>query len=456
MDRFFYPESVAVIGVSDTASNFGKNIIINLKNFGFKGKCYAVGIDNGTVCGQPIYLSVMDIQDNPDLAVVFVKAKDVPAMADACGRKGIRRIVVPSAGFSECLAEHKALENELLAVCMQYDMRMIGPNCMGIANLENGLMLPFGLYEPERFVPGPVGIVSQSGNVAVNYSQVLSHEKIGVSKVASIGNKLDVDEVDLLEYYLKDPHTEIIFLYLESFSRGRDFLKLAATSDKPILVQKTNIGDTSRQIALSHTNAMASDERVVEAVFRQVGVIRVHDLNELVNAAKILLLPRLKGNRLVCIASSGGKALMTADECHRHNFSLPELPRQVIQGLQKYARARVINLTNPLDFGDLFDMEIYVRLMEALLKFPDVDAIFYVLGYSEAWSALLDYQKVFNFCAEANKTSKKPVIVCLDCDYPPELERLCATLPMPVFRSIPDVFKAMRQVVNQQNQKRRN
>ena len=415
---------------------------------------YAVGPAGGTVFEKRIFTSVLDIPDQSDLAVILVKADDVPRVMEEYAQKGIKRIIIQSGGFSEYREEKQILDNELIRICRKYGMRLIGPNCMGVINIHNGLFLPFGLHDPDAFRAGPVGIISQSGNVILNYSMALSFGKIGISKAASIGNKLDVDEVDILIYYLEDPQTKIIFLYLESFSRARELMELASRSTKPILIQKSNIFPLSHGIARSHTKALASDDQVVEAAFRQAGIIRVKDLDELLNCVKILLLPPLRGNRLLLMANSGGKAVMAADECQRNGLTLPALPQTLLNWIEGLGRAGIISLQNPLDLGDIHDMTVHRQVLDKLQTLSEeIDAIFYSLVYADKWDALLDYQTLFDFCSHLVSTAEIPVIIRLDPESLSFLDALRKRFSIPVFVSISETFTAYRKVLDAQKKK---
>jgi len=450
MERFFYPQRVAIIGVSGIPSNLGKFIIQNLIEFGFDGSYYAVGKKSGSVFGKPIYRSVLDVPDELDLAMILVKAEQVPLVAEECGQKGIKRLVISTAGFSEYRSEKKALENQLLEICQRYRIRFIGPNCMAVVNMQNGLFLPFTPKRKVDWQKGPVGIISQSGYWAMQSSQHLSYGKIGVSKVASIGNKLNVDEVDLLEYYLKDPQTKIIYLYLEGLSRAKDLIELACSAIKPIIIHKSNISYLSHGIARSHTSSLASDEKVVDAVFKQAGIIRVSSFEEMLNCVKVLLLPPLRGNRLVSIAQTGGASVIIADECQQNGFTLPPLPQTVYSWLQSKGRAKIITLTNPLDLGDIYDMDVFIETIEKLQGLSEIDGIFYNLAYSIGWEKSLhrSYKELFDYCSQVNSRSRIPIIIRLNSEQPAAMFELNKRLSVPFFESISGAFKAMRKVLD--------
>ncbi len=445
MNKFFYAKSIAIIGVSDTPYNLGIHLVRNLIQFDFKGRFYTVGVGTKEILGRPIYRSVLDIPDEVEMAVIVIQAKFVPEIVEECGRKGIRRIVILSAGFSEYRSNKSVIEERILKIRQQYDMRLIGPNCLGLVNMDNGLFLPFGKHFAEDWLKGPVGIISQSGNVSINYSEHLSFEKIGVSKVASIGNKLDVDEVDMLQFYLEDPETKIIFLYLEGFSRARDLISLAMSSKKPIIIQKSNQSSLSHEIAQSHTKALASNNKIVSGAFRQAGIIHVDNLDEMIHCVKVLLLPPLGGKRLVCIAATGGKAVMCADECERYGFDLPELSAGFLDWRRTLGRGEYINPTNPLDLGDIYDLETQIDVIRKLQDLEDVDGVFYVLPYS-AWSDNLNCEKVFDLCRYGGNDSVIPVLLYIDFESSKERCQFYERYTARCFNSISVTFKALKQV----------
>lgn len=456
MERFFYPQRIGIIGVSDTPSNLGKFIIQNLINFNFTGSYYAVGREPGTIYEKPIFQSVLDVPDNLDLALILVQAENIPLVAEECGQKGIKRLVISTAGFSEYRPERKTLENQLLEICQRYGIRIIGPNCMAVVNMENGLFLPFGPCRRVDWKSGPVGIISQSGGVAMATSMHLSYAKIGVSKVASVGNKLNVDEVDLLEYFLEDPQTEFVFLYLEGISRAKELFELAYRAKKPIIIHKSNILPLSHGIARSHSTALASDERVVDAAFKQAGIIRISSLEELLNCLRVLVLPNLKGNRLVSMSGSGGESVIIADEVQRNGFILPPLPMTFYSWLQGKGRAKVITLTNPLDLGDIYSREILIQALEKLKELSDIDCIFYNLGYFAAWEEVWSdqaNQDLLDYCSQVNRNSRIPIIIRLSVGTPNEVFEFNKRFSGTYFESIPGTLKAMRQVLSAQQVK---
>ncbi|HZD58721.1 MAG TPA: acetate--CoA ligase family protein [Anaerolineales bacterium] len=377
MHEIFYPCSVAVIGVSAKATNLGRNIVANLVEYGFDGIVYAVGPSGGMIETRRIYRSVGDIPDHVDLAVILTPAQTVPGVLEECGQKGIRWAIIESAGFREFTEEGRQLEEEIARVAEKYGVRFVGPNCLGAINMENGFCVPFPrLHKVVK--DGNVSIITQSGGVGLSALNIMANEGLGLNKFVSVGNMLNINAEDMLEYLITDEGTGLIFLYLESIQDGRRLMKIARGSTKPILTFKANIGKYGQDIALSHTASLASDDRVVDAAFHQAGMVRVRDATTFGNNLKILGLPGMKGKRLGVISRSGGHAVMAADACELAGFELAHFPNEFLREIEKHFRASVIRLTNPLDLGDLFDLELYAQIVEKTLKLEDVDGVVFL------------------------------------------------------------------------------
>ncbi|RJR29371.1 MAG: hypothetical protein C4576_35510 [Desulfobacteraceae bacterium] len=378
--KLFYPRSIAVFGVSPEGANLARNIVLNTLTCGFKGEVFSVGRTQGVAFGQKIYSSVEEIDREIDLAVILTPAKTIPGILEQCGRKGIKAAVIESGGFSEFDAEGKALEQACTAAAEKYGIRFVGPNGIGVTNLESGLALPFMPLRRDLCL-GPVSILAQSGGVGLSYVNFLSDERIGFNKFVSMGNKRNINENELMEYLIHDPGTKIILIYLEGFSDGRKFVEVASRSEKPILVHKSNRFETSAQIAHSHTTAMFTNDRLVEHALRQAGCVRVDTMDEAIHYIRSLSLPPLKGKRLAVVSRSGGHAVIAADACGYYGFDLPEFPEEMLQRIRKHVRAGVIRLQNPLDLGDMFDLEFYAYIIEELLKKEDLDGVLLGHGY---------------------------------------------------------------------------
>ena len=377
---FFYPKNIAVIGVSPVKNNLGKNIVLNCLYFGYPGEIIPVGLSKGVVYGQRIYENIENIDRDIDLAVILTPAKTIPGILEQCGRKGIKHAVIESGGFSELGKEGEPLEKACVEVARRYGIRFIGPNGIGVTNLDNGLALPFMPLRRDIAL-GPVSILAQSGGVGLSYLNILAEENIGVNKFVSMGNKLNVDENDLLGYLIQDEGTKIILVYLEGFKDARRFTEVASTSTKPILVHKSNRFEASARIAHSHTAALFADDRLVDYALEQAGCIRLNTMDDSMDYLKSQTLPPLRGNRLVVISRSGGHAVIAADACAHYGFTLPRFPEEILKKVESRLRAHVIRLQNPLDLGDLFELEFYAFIVEEMLKRDDVDGVVLAHGY---------------------------------------------------------------------------
>ena len=447
MQQLFYPEKVAVIGVSPNPRNLAKNIVRNLQKFNFSGETYAVGIAEGEVYGQKIYASVLDLSTDVDMAVLLIPARSIPQVMDECGRKGVRRVLISSGGFGEYSEGGKELEGELLETAQRYGMRFLGPNCIGIANLDNGMALPFAPMSPEKTVKGPNSVIAQSGGVAMRCMALFSESGVGFNKVISIGNKLNIDEVDMLEFLAGDSSTSAIFMYLEDIRRGRELMAAIRRCPKPVVVLKSNISPFTAEIARSHTAALAaSDDRLLDGALRQAGAIRVRDLESFVTFAKAFALPRCRGDDIVVVSPSGGFAVISADIAASHGFRLPRLPVRVVKELEERSRGGVIRFTNPVDFGDVFDRTATVYVVRELLKLPEVAAMAVTaptgggsasMGFSE-----VDANQLLLDIKEASESTGKPVAAAVFAGDN-QLPAMVKGAKFPIFRTIEEAIQAL-------------
>ncbi|MBN1178032.1 MAG: acetate--CoA ligase family protein [Anaerolineae bacterium] len=440
MRQIFYPKSVVVIGVSERSNNLARNIVGNLRAFKYQGQVYAVGQREGEVYDTPIVESLYQVPDDLDLAVILTPAAVVPGLVDACGQKGIRRVIIESGGFSEFSATGRGLEAQVLEAARKWDIRFVGPNCISAMNLEAGVCLPFATISPVTVRFGPASVVAQSGGVSITYLDRLSMAGVGVNKVVSIGNKTDLDEVDYLAYLLDDPGTQIVCLYLESIERGRELFELARRAGKPVIVHKANRGHASQTIAQSHTAALAADDRIVGAALAQAGAIRAESFRDAVAAAQGMALPPVKGNNLVIISRSGGHAVIAADMAEQYGFRLQPIPESFARSVQALFSADVIAPTNPLDLGTIFDFDIYAQIVAECLRELAPDAVLLINTHSvvEAEGARRLTERVERIVRE----SKRPVAFCAYAqgEAAQELQR---DVSIPIFEEIEDALRGL-------------
>jgi acetyltransferase len=440
MREIFYPNSVAVVGVSARPDNLGHNIVANLMDFGFKGIVYAVGPRGGVIATRRIYRSVHDIPDHVDLAIILTPAYTIPEILKECGEKGIRWAVIETAGFREYGEQGQQIEEEMVRVAAEHGIRFIGPNCIGIINMENGLCLPFARLKPFMRL-GDVSLVSQSGGVGISVLNLMANEGLGLSKFVSAGNMLNIGAAELLEYLVEDPNTGIIFLYLEGIQEGRRLMEVARRSTKPILAFKSNVGAMGRRIAASHTASLSGDDKVVDAAFHQCGITRVYDATSLGNSLKILHLPPMRGKNLAVISRSGGHAVVAADACEKLGFNLAEFSNEFIREIEQHFRASVIKLTNPLDLGDLFDLDVYAEIVEHTAQQSWVDGIMF-LHTSVSETERAKTRELLRRLSQLSKKYEKPVAIYISTSAD-EVAYLKKAFDAPIFTRVVETMRAL-------------
>ncbi len=452
MNTFFFPTSVMVIGVSTRPTNLGKEIARNLLEFGFTGEIHLVGTKGGVIFGRRIHSSVTEVTAPVDLALILTPARTVPGFLEECGKLGIKRVIIESGGFGELDESGRELGRTLIKIATEYNMRFMGPNCIGLMNSDNGLATPF-ITLRNVFRTGRVGTVAQSGGVALSFLNMFDGERIGYGKFAAIGNKLNVNENDFLEYYLNDPKLDAVCMYLESIQDGAKLMRLALSSDKPVIIFKANTVESGSAIARSHTEALANDDKIVDAAFKQAGIVRFNDMLRLMDFLKALQLPPMLGRRLAIVSRSGGHAVIAVDAASQAGFQLPPFGADFLSEVRGHLRGDVIRLGNPLDLGDLFDFEIYKQIVEHTLQEPDIDGILFLHIYfaaieSEASRALLAH------IAALSRKYDKPVAMCVLTETQ-EMTELHKSLNFPIYVSPERAVFALAATVNQRETRSR-
>ncbi|MGQ9687937.1 MAG: acetate--CoA ligase family protein [Desulfobaccales bacterium] len=440
MKKFYYPKNVAVVGVSESPTNLGRGIILNLLEARYTGKIFPVGRREGSVYGFPIYTRLEHLPEPAELVVILTPARFVPGLVADCGALGINRIVVESGGFSELGAEGKALEEEIIRHIKRYNIRLVGPNGLGVMNMEIGLSLPFSQITP---VPrrGNISVIAQSGGVGMHVIAWMTKEGLGLNKFLSLGNKLNVKENEALAYFLEDPGTEIIYLYLEGLEDGRELLEIAKKATKPIFLQMPNVAAETSSIAMSHTASLATDEKVMDAACRQGNIFRVLRQADFLNAAKMVGQAPVKGSRLVILSRSGGEAVVGAYACKRHGFRLPPLPQPLADLIHESSRSKIIKPGNPIDLGDIFDFQVYSRVMDSLCHDPEVDAV--LLNYGPVYDPERDEaRKMVRYFIESSRAHRKPLAISV-CATLEEEDYIREELGVPVFHFPGDGVRAL-------------
>ena len=374
---FFEPRGVAVIGASRQRGTIGGEILHNLLSYGFKGPVYPVNPSATQIEGVTAFASIEDAPGPVDLAVIVVPAAAVVEVASACARKGVKALVVISAGFSETGAEGKARQAELVAVCRGAGMRLIGPNCMGIANTNPDVLLD-ATFAPGFPPRGRVGFSSQSGALGLAIMEFASSLGLGISTFVSVGNKADISGNDLLRYWESDDDTDVILLYLESFGNPKKFSEIARRvgRSKPIAVVKSGRSAAGARATSSHTGALiAASDVTVDALFRQAGVVRTDTLAELFDVASLLAnQPLPRGSRVGIITNAGGPAILCADACEARGLEVPVLSGDSQARLREFLPAGA-SVGNPVDMIASAPAEHYRRGIEIAGTDENVDSL---------------------------------------------------------------------------------
>ncbi|HVO34126.1 MAG TPA: acetate--CoA ligase family protein [Gemmatimonadales bacterium] len=375
-DAILRPRSIAVIGASRQPNTIGWQILDNLLRFGFNGPLFPVNPKAETIHSIKAYPSVEAIPDAVDLAIIVVPKQLVQGIAEECGRKGVKGLVVITAGFAEVGGEGVEREAKLLEVVKRYGMRMVGPNCMGVVNSSPDFSMNAS-FAPTMPPYGPVGFISQSGAMGLSILDYAEELGIGIHQFVSVGNKADVSGNDLLLYWADDPGIRVILMYLESFGNPRRFYRIARalTRKKPIFVVKAGRTAAGARAASSHTAALAGTDLAADALMEQCGVMRAQTIEELFDYA--MAFPRLplpKGNRVAIVSNAGGPAIVLADACEALGLSVSELSA----GTQAAIRRRVPDeaaVRNPVDLIASATAETYRDVLELVLRDPNVDAV---------------------------------------------------------------------------------
>ena len=374
---FLHPQSVAVIGASRRRMTVGAEILVNIIRAGFTGPVFPVNPHGGTVQGLAVHTSIGHVAEPVDLAVVAVPATVVNDVARQCGAAGVRALLVVSAGFAEAGPHGADRQHELLAICRDAGMRLIGPNCLGLLNTAEDVRLDatFAAHSPPA---GNVGFFSQSGGLGIAMIEAAGSLGIGISSFVSVGNKADVSGNDLLEYWEQDQATDVVLLYLESFGNPRRFARIARRvgATKPIIAVKSGRSPAGARATSSHTGALiAASDVTVDALFRQAGVVRTETMRELFDVATLLSnQPVPRGGRVAIVTNGGGPGILCADACQASGLDVVELSEDVRRALAGFL-APEASLANPIDMIATAPAVDYGRVIEVLVAQQACDAI---------------------------------------------------------------------------------
>lgn len=409
LDPLLRPRSVAVIGASRRRESIGGAILHNLIEQGFQGPVYPVNPSATHIQSIPAYPSIAAVPEAVDLAVIVIPAAQVEEAAIACGEKGVKAILVISAGYKETGEEGAKRQNSLLAVVRRYGMRLVGPNCLGILNTDPKVSLN-STFAPVSPPPGRVAFSSQSGALGLAILDYARRLNLGMSQFVSVGNKADVSGNDLIEFWEQDPGTDLILLYLESFGNPRKFTQLArrVARTKPIIAVKSGRTPGGSRAASSHTGALAGSDAAVAALFHQSGVIRTDTIEELFDTAMLLASqPVPSGPGVAILTNAGGPGIMAADACESAGLTLAKLEPKTVKGLKSFLPPEA-SVRNPVDMIASADAPSYERSLRLLVEDKSVDAVIVIFVPPLVTGA----QDVARAILSGASGSKKPVLSC--------------------------------------------
>jgi acetate---CoA ligase (ADP-forming) len=408
LEKFFNPSSVAIVGASQTPGKVGYEILINMIKAGYPGKIFPVNNKAKVMEGLVCYPDLQSIGQTPELVVIVVPATVVPTVMQECAKIGVKSVVVITAGFKEVGPEGKALEQQVVQIAKQNGIRVIGPNCLGVISPADKLNASFGGDLPQS---GVIGYISQSGALLAAILDSANTMGIGFNKLASIGNKADVDELDLLKAFGADPGVKVIAGYLENIGEGNEFLREAerVSLKKPILLMKSGGTEAGAKAASSHTGSLAGSETAYECMFDRAGIIRCLSIKTQFDFARTLVSqPLPAGRRVAIITNAGGPGIMAADAIERNKLEFAKLTDETIATLKTKLPASS-NFYNPVDIlGDAL-ADRYEFAIEKVLDDPGVDAALILLTPQAMTESTKTAQAVIRIL---RKKTQKTVMCC--------------------------------------------
>jgi len=405
----FAPKSIAVIGASNRQGSVGRAVFTNILLNEYAGTVYPVNLKDRSISGVRSYPSVQDLPESVDVAVVVVPAAMVPAVTEECGKKGVKGLIVISAGFKEVGQDGATLERQVASLAQKYSMRMVGPNCLGAINTDPKVRLNAS-FASQMPLEGSIAFASQSGALGEAVIDYAAGEGIGFSKFVSLGNKADVNENDVLEYLRADPKTKVILLYLEDIVDGRKFVDTVTivTEEKPIIAVKAGVSPEGAKAASSHTGALAGSDEAYNAILKQSGVIRVESIIDLFDYARAFAKqPLPRGNRVAIITNGGGPGIMATDASVRYGLQISQFSEatksRLRAGLPKEA-----SVNNPIDLIGDAQSDRYELALHAL-EDESVDCSLVLLTPQ----AMVDLKKVAETIASVGPRSGKTLLASI-------------------------------------------
>ena len=409
LEPFFQPASVAVIGASSNPTKLGHAVLKNLVEGGYAkfGQVYPINPGGGEILGQPAYASVLDVPDPIDLAVIVIPYPLVPAALRECGQKGIPAAIVISAGFREAGMEGLERELELVQIAKESNLRLIGPNCLGVIDTFTPINASFAAGTPPS---GPMAFMSQSGALGTAVLDIALAGRLGLSKFVSLGNKADVSETDLLQAWADDEHTRVILIYSEGVPNGQEFIQVARqiTPKKPVIAIKSGVTQSGSRAVSSHTGSLAGSEQAYHAAFRQAGILRADSMEALFDMALAIgYQPPLNGKRIAIITNAGGPGILATDALERADLSMARFETETILALEQYL-PDAASAANPVDVLGDAHADRYRFALEKVAADPNADGLLVVLTPQ----AMTEIEATAEAIGELASRNTKPILAC--------------------------------------------
>lgn len=417
INNFFYPKSICIVGASSKEKSIGYEILKSVKLYSYTGNVFPVNPKSEKILGYNCYKSILEIDENIDLAIIVVPKKFVNDSIDQLIVKNVKSVILITAGFRETGEEGKKLEDTIVEKLKKNNIRMVGPNCMGVINAleETRLNATFVAEDPKK---GGIGFLSQSGALGAAVLNSLRDSDIRFAHFISIGNKADVSEMDILDFWLSDENVKTITFYLESFDYGLELLTRYKNEkvSKPLIVLKAGKTKSGMKAASSHTGALSSNEKIIDSLLDQFGIIRVNDLNEMFNTAKgfeHFTIP--EGNRIAVITNAGGPAILAVDKLEEESLELAEFSEKTKAKLSEVVHSEG-SINNPVDLLPGGSPEVYKNVNEIVLADENVDAVISIfvepvmvdaLSVIESVNSIKSVKPVYQVCMPLPEFWKK-------------------------------------------------
>jgi acetyltransferase len=402
LDNFFKPDSVAVIGASREAGKVGYELLKNLIKNGFLGEIYPVNPKADEILGLKVYQSVLDVPGRIGLAVIVVPARFTPAVMEDCGKKGVDSSIIISAGFKEAGSEGTKLEQEISKQAQKFNMRVLGPNCLGLIDTTSKLNASFAPGSPSK---GNIAFFSQSGALGTAILDWAVEGNIGFSKFISLGNKMDISESDLLMALADDPDTNVILGYIEGVKDGKAFMKAAveATKKKPVIIVKSGSTAAGARAASSHTGTLAGSENAFRAAFKQCGVIRAPTIESLFDYAIVMAYqPLPEDKRLAILTNAGGPGIIAADACEKSELTMANFQQHTLERLRN-SLPPTASIYNPIDVIGDAKADRYLTALQAIKNDENTDMVLVLLTPQATTEADLTAEAVIETFSGVNK-----------------------------------------------------